>query len=57
MVGVLTEHDCEKIYKKNFDHLVIEPLLNGLANDYKVFSDIKLQKKRIELPLPANFDH
>ena len=28
--GTLTESDCEKIYKKDFDSLVISPLLSGL---------------------------
>ena len=29
--GTLTEADCEKIYQKDFDSLVIRPLLGGLT--------------------------
>ena len=30
--GTLTEVDCEKIYQKDFDSLVIKPLLSGLPH-------------------------
>ena len=29
--GTLTESDCEKIYQKDFDSLIIKPLLSGLT--------------------------
>ena len=39
--GILTECDCEKIHERNFDHLVVEPLLAGLKNDFRSFIDKK----------------
>ena len=39
--GILTECDCEKIHERNFDHLVVEPLLADLKNDFKSFIDKK----------------